>query len=45
MQESPGLKTAWFDEISLFSTKKLNILLKINLAKIFPQIGSNNTGR
>ena len=35
------LKPDWFDEISLFSIKKLNILLNINLSRIFPQIGNN----
>ena len=39
------LKPDWFDEISLFSIKKLNILLNINLSRIFPQIGNNDTGR
>ena len=45
MQESTGLKLDWFDEISLFSIKKLNILLNSNLSRICPQIGNNDTGR
>ena len=44
MEESPGLNTDWFSEIRFFSSKKLNISLKINLSKISPQIGSNETG-
>ena len=45
MQESPNLKPDWFDEKSLFSTKKLNISLNINLSGIFSEIGNNDTGR
>ena len=44
-QESPGLKPDWFDRISSFSMKNLNISSKINRSRIFPQIGSNDTGR
>ena len=40
MQELPG-----FDKISLFSIKKLNILLNSNLSRIFLQIGNNDTER
>ena len=29
IQESPGLKPEWFDEITSFSIKKLNISLKV----------------
>ena len=45
MPESPGLKLDWFDEISLFSIKKLNVSLNINLLRIFPQISNNDTER
>ena len=45
MQESPGLKADWPEEISLFSIKNSNISLNINLSRIFPQIGSSDTGR
>ena len=55
MQESPGLKPDWFGEIRLkpdwfgeirlFSSKKLNSSSKISLSKIFPHIGSNETGQ
>ena len=43
VQESPGLNPDWFSE-RRFSSKTLNISLKINLSKISPQIGSNETG-
>ena len=29
IQESPGLKPEWFDEINSFSIKTLNISLKV----------------
>ena len=45
MQESPGLKPDWFDEISSFSIKNLNISTNINPSRIFPQIGNNDIGR
>ena len=45
MQESPGLKLDWFDQISPFSVKNLNISLNINGSRVFLQIGSNDTGR
>ena len=44
MQESPSLKPDWFDEISFFSIKKLNISLNNNPSRIFPQIGNGDTG-
>ena len=44
MQESPGLKSDWFDETSLLSIKNLNISLKSNLSNFF-QTGSNKNGR
>ena len=45
MQESPGLNPNWLGEMSSFSIKNLNISLKINFSKIFPQIGSRDIGR
>ena len=45
IQESPGLKPDWMEEISLFSIKNSNISLNINLSRIFPHIGSSDTGR
>ena len=45
MQESPGLKPDWFDQINPFSVKNLNISLNINGSRVFLQIGSNDTGR
>ena len=45
IQESPGLKPDWFEEIKLFSIRNLNISLNISLSNIFPQIGSNETGQ
>ena len=45
MQETPGLKPDWLEEMSLFSIKKSNISLNINLSRIFPQIGGSDTGR
>ena len=45
MQESPGLNPGWFGKTRLFSSKAQNILLKINLSKTFPQIGSNEMRR
>ena len=44
MQESPGLNPDWFGEIRLFSSKKFDSSFKIRLSKIFPHIGSNETG-
>ena len=44
-QESPGLEPDWFDEIRSSSVNNLNISLNINLSRIFPQIGSDDTGR
>ena len=44
IQESSGLKLHWSDEISLFSIKKLNITLKSNLSRNFPQIVNKDTG-
>ena len=45
MQESPGLKPDWLEEISLFSTKNSDISLNINLSSVFPPTCSSNTGR
>ena len=45
MQESPGLKPSWFEEIKLFSIKNLNISLNISFSSISRQIGSNETGQ
>ena len=45
IQESPGLKPDWQEEISLFSIKNLSISLNINLSRFFPHIGSSDTGR
>ena len=45
IQESPGLKPDWFEEMKLFSIRNLDISLNISLSSIFPQIGSNETGR
>ena len=45
MQEPPDLKSDWLSKIRLFSSKKLNSSLKISLSKIFPHIGSNETGQ
>ena len=44
MQESPGFKTrlTWRNEF-IFS-KKLEHFIKIDFSRIFPQIGSSNTG-
>ena len=44
IQESPCLKPDWLAEISLFSIKNSNISLNINLSRIFPHIGSSDTG-
>ena len=44
MHESLDLKPDWLEEISLFSIKYSNISLNNNLPRIFPQIGSSNTG-
>ena len=44
MQESPGLNPDWLGEISSFSVINLNVSLKINFSKFFPQIGSRDTG-
>ena len=41
MQESLGLKPDWI--IVIGSRKNLNILLRISLSKILPQIGGNET--
>ena len=45
MQESPDLKPDWFDEISLFSIKDLNISINLNRSRFFPQIRNNDTRR
>ena len=44
MQEPLGLNSYWHCEIRLFSSKKINSLLKISLSSIFPHIGNNETG-
>ena len=40
-----SLNPDWLGEMSSFSIKNLNISLKINFSKIFPQIGSRDTWR
>ena len=45
IHKSLGLKPDWFGEIKLLEIKILSLSLKISLSKIFPQIGSTETGR
>ena len=42
MQESSGLNPDWLGELISFSMKNLNILLKISLSDILPQVGYND---
>ena len=44
MQEPPGLKQDWFDEINSFSMKYSYNLLYNKRSTILPQIGSKDTG-
>ena len=45
MQESPGLNPDCLGEMGSLSIKNLNISLKINFSKFFPEIGSRDIGR
>ena len=45
IHESPGLKPDWFWEIKSFSIQYSKSLLYIKRSKIFPQMGSKETGR
>ena len=45
MQEPPGLKPDWLEEMSLLSIKISSNSLNINLSRIFPQIDSSDTER
>ena len=45
VHESHGLKPDWFEEIKSLSMKYSNRLLYIKRSKIFPQMGSRDTGR
>ena len=45
MQESLVLKPNWVKEMSLLSIKNWNNSLNNNLSRIFPKIGSSDTGR
>ena len=45
MQELPGLKPDWLEEINSFAMKNSNKLFWIKRSKILPQIGSRDTGR
>ena len=45
IHESPGLKPDWLEEINSFSMKYSYNLLYNKRSKIFPQIGSKDTGQ
>ena len=45
MQEPPGLKPDWLEEMSLLSIKISSNSLNINLSRIFPQKDSSDTER
>ena len=45
IHKTPSFRPDWFEEIILFYVRNLNILLNMSLSSVFPQIGSNETGR